>query len=405
VLPQSTPTLTPTPILDATGIADPGPFVMDGSHCGIQLPLVATPELATDQIANPNPSLMDVPGQVRPAVAFMLANPEKVGLAAYEVGREGEGVYLNADNPLPLASVVKVLHLVSYARAVQVGELDPDTVVPLAELERYYLPNSDLGSHPRAVAALVSEERVFGDPPAILLEDVPRMMIEFSSNAAADYLHMLLGQQRIEETAIALGFARQTAPCPFLGQFLLMGHRDEGLAPVTKLVQDLPRYSREVMAVTEQYSGDQEFRDEAGGWQRANRPTIEAQQLFSEQLNPHGSAREYANLMAQIALNTLGPWEESVRIRRYLEWPTHFTENQERLAWLGYKGGSLPGVLTVVYYAQPWDTTQPVVVALFYHDLPLETYREWRRSLPHDELARWLLRDRRAIPMIRDLLG
>ena len=399
----SPPTATPGVVAPA---ADLGPFAFDESHCGVQLPLLVAPNLETDQVGEIPAALTQIPEQARPAVEYMLSHPAHVGLAAYEVGRESEGLFLNADMPLPLASVVKVLHLVAYANAVQLGEVDPASIVPLADLERYYLPNSDLGSHPRAIAALAAEERVFGQPPSVLLEDVPRMMMEYSSNAATDYLHMLLGQARIEQTALGLGMSRQTAPCPFLGQFLLMGRRDDGLAPVWQLIEDPRLYSREVMALTEQYSTDGVFRETLQAWQgRDARPSIEAQQLFSEQLNAHGSAREYANLMGQIALNTLGPWEESVRIRRYMEWPTHFADNQEQLAWLGYKGGSLPGVLTVVYYAQPWNTVQPVVVALFFHDLPTDVYRQWRRSLPHDELARWLLRERQAIPLMQALLN
>lgn len=409
--PEALPTATqplPTPLavsVDAAAI-DAGPFQMDGSYCGLQLPVMAAPVLETTQPIAEVDVLAQVPAEAHPALEFLFANPSHVGLAAFETGREAEGLYLNADNPLPLASVVKVLHLVAYAEAVQFGELDPVMVVPLGDLERYYLPNSDLGSHPRSVATLVEEGRVFGEPPSVLLEDVPRMMMEFSSNAATDYLHMLLGQERIEATSVALGMSRQTAPCPFLGQFLLMGARADGLAPIWNLIDNPQQYSRNVMALTEQYSSDAAFRNQLGAWvERANRPSIEAQQLFSERLNAHGTAREYANLMAQIALNSMGPWEESVRVRRYMEWPTHFPTNQERLAWLGYKGGSLPGVLTVVYYAQPWDTVQPVVVALFFHDLPTDVYRDWRRTLPHDELARWLLRDRQAIPLLRELLN
>lgn len=402
------PTATPTETLQIEPhmMGELGPFDIAESHCGVHLPVMAPPDPAIEQVINVPAALTAIPDEARPAVEYMLANPQNVALAAFEVGRESEGLYLNPDRPVPLASVVKVLHLVAYAHAVQLGELDPATVVPLAELERYYLPNSDLGAHPRAVATLVEEERVFGNPPSILLEDVPRMMMEFSSNAATDYLHMLLGQERIEQTALNLGMRHQTAPCPFLGQFLLMGRRDEGLAPVEALIAAPQTYSRDVIALTEQYIQDNAFRNELRPWQgRDRRPSLQAQQLFSEYLNAHGTAREYANLMAQIALNTLGPWEESVRIRRYMEWPTHFEDNQQQLAWLGYKGGSLPGVLTVAYYAQPWDAAQPVVVALFFHNLPTDTYREWRRSLPHDELARWLLREREATPAIHALLN
>jgi len=46
-----------------------------------------------------------------------------------------------------------------------------------------------------------------------------------------------------------------------------------------------------------------------------------------------------------------------------------------------------------------------VVVILFFHDLPTSTYREWRRTLPHDEFARWLLYDPAAIPAVKQVIG
>jgi hypothetical protein len=32
-------------------------------------------------------------------------------------------------------------------------------------------------------------------------------------------------------------------------------------------------------------------------------------------------------------------------------------------------------------------------------------YRDWRRNLPHDEFARWLLADPQAIPTLNTLLN
>ncbi|MFW6070069.1 MAG: serine hydrolase [bacterium] len=404
------PTVSATPQEAAPSLSTPtydyaGPFDMADAHCGMQLPVLAfAPHTTRDPL--PDPSLTAFPEEIQPALAHLFQNPEQVGLAAYEVGREAEGVYLNADVPLPLASVVKVIHLVAYAQAVQNGVLDEAAPVPLEEMERYYLPGSDLGAHADGLNTLREEERVLEEPPAILLQDVPRLMVEYSSNAATDYLHMRLGQDVIEQTAVDLGLAQQTAPCPFLGQFLLMGGNGADVSQVETLLQNPEVYSRDVVQLTERFSTDPAFREESRIWRdRSTRPSLRTQALFSNQLNGRGSARSYAGLMARIATNELAPWEQNVRIRRYLEWPTHIPVNQEKLAWLGYKGGSLPGVLTVVYYAQPWDRTQPVVVALFFHDLPLDTYRQWRRSLPHDELARWLLREQEAIPTLRALLG
>ena len=104
--------------------------------------------------------------------------------------------------------------------------------------------------------------------------------------------------------------------------------------------------------------------------------------------------------MALLAGNGLSNADSSFQARRYLEWPNQFENN---LAWgsnIGYKNGALPGVLTTVYYAYRWDDPAAIVVALFYRDLPQDTYRRWRNDLPHDELARWLLADPAAIPAL-----
>jgi hypothetical protein len=71
---------------------------------------------------------------------------------------------------------------------------------------------------------------------------------------------------------------------------------------------------------------------------------------------------------------------------------------------LGYKNGTLPGVLNTIYYAYPDDGTAPIVVVLFFHDLPNDTYQQWRSALPHDELARWLLYDPAAISSLRNVI-
>lgn len=386
---------------------DPGPYrgpfpAGEEARCGVLLPVLPAPNTVETQSLDGIQSLEAIPEAARPALARILEAPETAGLAAYEIGQEETGLFLNAQAPMPLASVVKIIHLIAYAEAVQAGELDPQMPVPLAELEQYYLRNSDLNAHPEAVEALRAESLVSGDPSSVPLEMVPRMMIEFSSNAATDYLHQLLGQKRLEETILDLGLSSHTAPCPFLGQFLLMG-TGEAIAEVEGYLDDPASYSRDVWAATEAYVAGESA---TSGWRgRERRPSLETQAYFSEKLNAQASAGDYAALMAQIAENELGPWEQSVRIRRYLEWPTFFDVNQRTLAWLGYKGGSLPGILTVAYYAQPWDAARPVVVVLFFRDLPLSTFRQWRRNLPHDELARWLLYEREAIPLVREMLA
>ena len=96
--------------------------------------------------------------------------------------------------------------------------------------------------------------------------------------------------------------------------------------------------------------------------------------------------------MAQLIQDQVGTPETSRLIRTHLEWPIEeFPINRTRYRTVGYKNGTLPGVLTTLYYAEPVWGDRPIVVALFYRNLPRQTYRRWRQEFPHDALAHWLM--------------
>lgn len=411
-LPTDRPQATPTPPIATLLPAADDP-------CGRALPAMP-PEIPTTPSAPPQGSVGDLTAAGMPAIAAaaaqrFLSAPETVALVAYQAGREAEGVSYNADAPMPLASVTKIITLVAYVEAVAAGALNPLEPVALAELDRYYLPNFDLGAHRRAVNELRENGRALDtDPPSVYLEDVPWMMIRHSSNAANDFLLARLGQARIEETALRLGMTNHSAPCSFLGQFLVMANHTRRAgndlraleAYVAAAPGSPPDYGNDVAALAEAFSSDPAFRQEEIGWRTdARRPSIETQRYFTEHLNARGAAREYAALAALIAGNGLSNPDSSFLARRYLEWPMRFPANQELFSNLGYKNGALPGVLTTVYYAYRWNDPAPVVVALFYRNLPQRTYRDWRSDLPHDELARWLLADPDAISAMRRFLS
>ena len=390
----------PEPTHTATWPAESGQ-----APCGVFLPLQPVVQPLTSHLVSSGPASDLVPEEARPALERLLAAPETVGLAAFEIGREAEGAYLNRDAPMPLASVVKIINLIAYAEAAAAGELDPAEWVMLDELEQTYLPRSDLGAHSRAIEELNERQLVALDPPSTPLEEIPWMMIRHSSNAAADYLHLNLGQETIEQTVVDLGLESHTAPCPWIGQFLIMANRQtpgDNRRSVQAYIDDPERYGRDVMQMAESFAYDAEFRatESSPGW----RASYNTQRLFSDDLNAQASAGDYAELMGQIMRNELSSDYANILVRRALEWPMVFPINQQLFTTIGLKDGSLPGVLTTAYYAQRIEDGAPVVVALFYRQLPRNTYRQWRQDLPHDELARWLLSDPTAIPALRETL-
>ncbi|RIK19229.1 MAG: hypothetical protein DCC51_09290 [Anaerolineae bacterium] len=399
---------TATPIVDLLPLAENTAMPVEAGElpepCGVLLrpvPQAAVTESAPIRLSEAAGDALQsqVPSTAWPALDRLLDAPGSVALVAYQTGRESEGIYLNSDMAMPLASVAKV-------------------IVSLAELERYYLPNFDLGAHRRAVDDLGEKGRILtpDDDPAVLLSDVARMMVEYSSNAAADYLQLRLGQTRIEETAIALGMndapASHSAPCVFLGQFLMMANhiRTTGdqalLTSVARGDSDVAAaFGQELAVLADTYINQADFRQAEQEWRaETRRPSLNVQRYFAGNLAPQGTAGAYAALMLRLAQNGLSNADSSYQARLILEWPNQFPANQELFSNVGYKNGSLPGVLTTAYYAYRWGDAAPVVVILFYRDLPQQTYRQWRYDLPHDELARWLLADPAAIPALATAL-
>jgi beta-lactamase class A len=135
VLPTASTTPTTTPV----------PFLAESNSlpCGQLLPLLPTNITPTTTTLSPDPAavaalLAELPESAHPAWEQLLANPGSVGLVAYRLGDEANGVYHNADAQMPLASVAKIIHLVAYVEAASTGQLDPTSYVTLNTLDRYY---------------------------------------------------------------------------------------------------------------------------------------------------------------------------------------------------------------------------------------------------------------------------
>jgi hypothetical protein len=390
-----------TALVTAPGTAVANSQIADVVPCGIVLPIVAEDNASpVSSLAGQNLDLAAVPTAARQAVERIIRAPQSIGLVAFEIGYESEGAYMNADIPMPIASLVKVVNLIAYAEAVERGDLDPSEWIPIAEIERAYLPGSDLGAHRVAISELEENNLVSEGDRATPLEQIPWMMIRHSSNAASDYLHMAVGQRVIEETAVRMNLQSHTAPCPFVGQFLAMSNStrsESDRVAVDSYINDPGYYGSEVMRLTDEYMNDVEFRESEGYW----RASISVQRGFADELNAKASPRDYSQLMARIIQNDIGSDYVNILVRRVLEWPMIYPANQQLFSTIGYKNGSLPGVLTTLYYGQRIEDGKQVVVALFYRDLPMQTYRRWRENLTHDELARWILTDPEAIPLLR----
>jgi beta-lactamase class A len=114
-------------------------------------------------------------------------------LHARAVAAEAPEVAVDADEPVPLVSVYKLVVLAAFARAVDAGELDP--------LHRVTLRPDRRTRGATGIALL-------RDAVTLTWRDAVLSMISVSDNAAADAVLHRLGAARITETLAALALRR-----------------------------------------------------------------------------------------------------------------------------------------------------------------------------------------------------
>ncbi len=255
------------------------------------------------------------------------SEPDDISLAIDD-GR-GNVIERRADDQQPLASVVKVVHLAAYARAVAAGTLDPQETVPVSDWERWYLPGADGGAHPAARTRLTGA--------TVTLDQLVSAMIRESDNAASDYLRDRLGDQAMIDAATAGGW-HDHAPSTKLGE----------------IIRVLDPGSDNEWALARRYANDSAYRTTI---QSKTMPPLDIQMAWAE-TTATGSSRQVASMHRAIATGSFGPGSDVARA--HLEWQ----QPVPGPVAIGFKGGSYPGVLTDAIYLRRADGTVATAVLL-----------------------------------------
>ncbi|TQC50244.1 serine hydrolase [Rhodococcus sp. WS4] len=249
----------------------------------------------------------------------------------------GRTVEHRAGDTAPLASAIKVVHLAAYARAVAAGELDPAEPVPLTEWERWYLPDTDGGAHPRALQRL----GVTDPNAAVPLGQMVTAMIQESDNAVPDYLRDRLGDDALVDAAAQGGWTDLEVPTLLGSTIALLD----------------PAMSRDARwDAARRYAHDGTYREQVMRMSPGDDfPAVTAR---VQESGVAGTAAGLAALHRAIASGDFGPGSDDAR--EHLEWQPA----PPGLDGLGFKGGNLPGVVTEAMTIRRPDGTVATAVLL-----------------------------------------
>ncbi|MCM3785113.1 class A beta-lactamase-related serine hydrolase [Neobacillus mesonae] len=280
---------------------------------------------------------------------------------------------------LPLASTVKILIAIEYARQAADGGIDPEMNVKLDELNHYYVPKTDGGAHEAWISQLEQKNNTVSVP----LSEVAYGMIAFSSNANTEYLIRLLGLDHINELITTLNLEQHEYLYPLVSSLFIPGalmkeknlSKNEALAEFKKM--DLAEYRNRAIAIHKRIAElplTEQDKKQVVGFM-----SMDVQRLWSDRL-PRSTAKDYVSIMEKLNSKTYF----SADIHRYLdpvmEGLMRNPHNQEWLSHAGQKGGSTLFVLTNAMYATD-KRGNSLELAVFVTDLTWKEQAKLSHSL------------------------
>lgn len=309
-----------------------------------------------------------------------------------------EWVAVNPNEKLPLASTVKIIIAIEYARQAAEGIIDPEQQVKISELDTFYIEKTDGGAHEAWLKQLPNKDTV-------TIREIAEGMIAFSSNANTDYLIHLLGLENINNLLKDLSLTSHDPLYPFVSALYIPVHlieaehltKSEALTMLRSM--DSAEYRKLALDIHHQWL-DNPLTDQDK--QLAIRYSdMKFQQIWSDRL-PAASTEDYVSLLSK--LNSKTYFDE--RIHHYLdpvmEQLMQHPKNRESFVHAGRKGGSTAFVLTNAIYATDHDgnTTE---LAFFANQLSRYEQRKLAENMNLFQLN--ILKDSRFREKVREELA
>ena len=300
---------------------------------------------------------------------FMLQNKTRSSL--FLVRNNFLVAKLNEDKVMPLASTFKILVAVEFAKQAGNKIFNEEGYIPLSELDKYYIPNTDGDAHPK----WLKYERQLGHikNDSVKMIDIARGMIMFSSNANSEYLMDTLGFDNVKTNLQIFGLSKHTAIFPIVASlFIYQNPKDSKESEIIKYIKKLneEQYDKFTFFIHQQLKYDPEFKKKF----RPQDLTIPMQKLWSDRL-PASTTREYVQIVK--ILNDRKYFGENVYgvLAEVLEVLMENPANRSLFLHAGLKGGSTIFVLTKAFYATLKDGSK-IEMAYFFNNLTgVENYK------------------------------
>jgi D-alanyl-D-alanine carboxypeptidase len=202
-------------------------------------------------------------------------------------------IQLRQDQKFPLASTAKIMVAIEFAKQVAAGKINPSEMIDIADLDLYYLINTDADAHPNWKQNAMSRNELVNHQVSLL--EVAKGMIWFSSNANTEYLMDRLGLENINANLEELDLPHHDKLVPLVSSayFYSTNNKLDFIQKTASYtVQD---FEKEYNIIHNNLKADKDGSYKA----QFIFPDEELQKIWSDRLTA-STTKEYASIMQKI---------------------------------------------------------------------------------------------------------
>lgn len=300
---------------------------------------------------------------------FIKKHPGKAAL--YIIRNDTVIASQNADTIMPLASTVKTLIAIEFARQAAGGIIELNEEIDTLELDKYYLKGTDGGAHTEWLAQMHRDNLLTGGKAKVL--DIAKGMIRFSSNANTEYLMDRLGFDKLDALLDTLDLKGHHKFYPFISALAICQKpKNDEIKPFTEKLDHMPmnEYVQQSFEAHDKLKNDPSFKKNFDG----ESIFIDQQRVWSNRLIG-GSPKQYVSIMQKINSRTYFDSTTQIILDAIFEWPMKNKEISSSFKHLGMKGGSTAFVLTQALYGTDMQNNKTEIAVFFNNLYTLESIK------------------------------
>lgn len=291
------------------------------------------------------------------AIDYAKKRKEKKDVSLIITRNQTELVSINPDITMPLASTVKIIVAIEFARQASKNIIDVNKYIPNEQLLNYYLEGTDGGAHKLWM-------KKFTEKPFYTLKEIAIGMIAFSSNANTEFLMDYLGLNTINKVPETLNLTHHTMIFPIVSSLYIPSYisKKEQIKRKDQLLKRLiempeKEYIEYSLTIHEHLKNNEKH-----GYMEKVNLDYEFQKIWSERL-PAGSASDYLKVMRMINCREQFNQDMQIHLEKLLGYALFSNENNRK--WIergGFKGGSTLFVFTYASFSTDKDGNQTELV-------------------------------------------